>query len=94
MSGRPHLKLIASSASNTWGLFLLVLLLGYSLVEVPRALWHAAQRGWSLRHGYFRVAKLSAERSEAEEALDDVLDVSWLLAALCQTVYPLWRGFV
>ena len=53
-----------------------MLLLGYSLVEVPRALWHAAQRGWSLRHGYFRVAKLSAERSEAEEALDDVLDVS------------------
>ncbi|XP_043199835.1 LMBR1 domain-containing protein 2 homolog [Amphibalanus amphitrite] len=85
----PHLKLIASSASNTWGLFLLVLLLGYSLVEVPRALWHAAQRGWSLRHGYFRVAKLSAERSEAEEALDDVLDSLQLASEAISGSHPL-----
>ncbi|XP_037087798.1 LMBR1 domain-containing protein 2 homolog [Pollicipes pollicipes] len=85
----PHLKLIASSASNTWGLFLLVLLLGFSLVEVPRALWHAAQRGWSLRHGYFRAAKLSAERSEAEEALDDVLDSLQLAAEAISAAHPL-----
>ncbi|KAG7212051.1 hypothetical protein KM043_012407 [Ampulex compressa] len=47
------LKAIASSASNTWGLFLLVLLLGYALVE---------------------VAKLSLDKCEAEETVDDILE--------------------
>lgn len=67
------LKVVCVSASNTWGLFLLVLLLGYGLVEVPRGLWHSAQRGHALRHAYFRAAKLSLERAEAQERLDDLL---------------------
>ena len=29
-------KAIAAAAGNTWGLFVLVLMLGYGLVEVPR----------------------------------------------------------
>ena len=33
-------KAIAAAASNTWGLFVLVLMLGYGLVEVPRTLWN------------------------------------------------------
>ena len=33
-------KAIAASASNTWGLFVLVLMLGYGLVEVPRNFWN------------------------------------------------------
>eukprot|EP00106_Octopus_bimaculoides_P018897 XP_014786339.1 PREDICTED: LMBR1 domain-containing protein 2-like [Octopus bimaculoides] len=43
VAARPNLhidgdkiKVIGVTASNTWGLFLLVLLLGYGLVEVPR----------------------------------------------------------
>ncbi|XP_059476007.1 LMBR1 domain-containing protein 2 homolog isoform X2 [Neocloeon triangulifer] len=68
------LKVIASSASNTWGLFLLVLLLGHALVEVPRSLWRASSYGHSLSKAYFRTAKLSSERSESEEAVDDVLE--------------------
>ncbi|CAB3380908.1 LMBR1 domain-containing protein 2 homolog isoform X2 [Cloeon dipterum] len=68
------LKAIASSASNTWGLFLLVLLLGHALVEVPRSLWRASSYNYSLNKAYFRTAKLSSERSEAEEAVDDVLE--------------------
>ncbi|KAF4517528.1 hypothetical protein B566_EDAN005091 [Ephemera danica] len=68
------LKAIASSASNTWGLFLLVLLLGHALVEVPRSLWRASSCAHSLSRAYFRTAKLSAERGEAEEAVDDTLE--------------------
>ncbi|XP_066584136.1 LMBR1 domain-containing protein 2 homolog [Prorops nasuta] len=68
------LKTIASSASNTWGLFLLVLLLGYALVEVPRGLWNASKPGYTLNYSYFKAAKLSMDKSEAEERVDDILE--------------------
>ena len=68
------LKAIASSASNTWGLFLLVLLLGYALVEVPRGLWNNSKPGFTLQYAYFKLSKLSSEKAEAEEHMDDVLE--------------------
>ncbi|XP_058467220.1 LMBR1 domain-containing protein 2 homolog [Malaya genurostris] len=68
------LKAIASSASNTWGLFLLVLLLGYALVEVPRGLWNNSKPGFTLQYAYFKLSKLSTEKAEAEEHVDDVLE--------------------
>ncbi|XP_017777102.1 PREDICTED: LMBR1 domain-containing protein 2 homolog isoform X2 [Nicrophorus vespilloides] len=68
------LKAIASSASNTWGLFLLVLLLGYALVAVPRNLWNNSNQSYVLNHAYFKAAKLSADKAEAEEIVDDVLE--------------------
>lgn len=71
---RSKLKVICITASNTWGLFLLVLLLGYGLVEVPRTCWHNAKRGHMLQYIYFKASKLSTEKSEAEEVLEDVLD--------------------
>ena len=72
---RQKLKAIASSASNTWGLFLLVLLLGYALVEVPRKLWNGSKPGYTLNYSYFKVAKLSLDKCEAEETVDDILEV-------------------
>ncbi|KAJ8945114.1 hypothetical protein NQ318_001579 [Aromia moschata] len=68
------LKAIASSASNTWGLFLLVLLLGYALVEVPRKLWNNSNISYVLTQSYFKAAKLSSDKCEAEETVDDVLE--------------------
>ena len=41
-------KAIAASASNTWGLFVLVLMLGYGLVEVPRNCWNRSQKGFQV----------------------------------------------
>lgn len=68
------LKIIGVTASNTWGLFVLVLMLGYGLVEVPRSMWNNAKRGHKLSATYFKIAKLSTEKTEAEEALEDVLE--------------------
>ncbi|GAB1603134.1 LMBR1 domain-containing protein 2-like [Argonauta hians] len=68
------IKVIGVTASNTWGLFLLVLLLGYGLVEVPRTVWNSSKRGHMLSRTQFKIAKLSTEKSEAEEALEDVLE--------------------
>nr|CAG4645417.1 EOG090X03B7 [Lynceus sp. MCZ IZ 141354] len=71
----PKLKAIAAGASNTWGLFWLVLLLGYGLVDIPRSLWRAADPTKSLTRLYFKASKLSIEKSDAEESLDDYLEI-------------------
>lgn len=73
---REKLKVIGVTASNTWGLFLLVLLLGYGLVEVPRLVWNNAKHQYMLSRTYFKIAKQSTEKTEAEENLEDVLEVS------------------
>uniref|UniRef100_A0A7E4ZU73 LMBR1 domain-containing protein 2 n=1 Tax=Panagrellus redivivus TaxID=6233 RepID=A0A7E4ZU73_PANRE len=67
-----HLKVIIVSASNTWGLFLLTVLLGYGLVEVPRQLWQISNKGSRLEKTYFDVDRLSAEKNDAEETLREV----------------------
>lgn len=48
------LKIVCISASNTWGLFLLVVLLGYGLVEIPRACFNTSQHGRTLSYLYFK----------------------------------------
>ena len=72
---RGQIKVLAITASNTWGLFLLVLLLGYGLVEIPRLCWNYSKRRYSLERIYFKVAKMSLERIEAEEEQEDALAV-------------------
>merc|ERR1719219_2198107 len=84
-------KAIAAAASNTWGLFVLVLLLGYGLVEVPRNLWNRSQRGYQLLHAHFKLSKLMSEKSDAEEHLEDVLVVVQLLSneiSMADTLRP------
>lgn len=81
------LKAIASSASNTWGLFLLVLLFGYAFVEVPRNLWNNANRSFVLTKMYFKAAKLSSDKCEAEETVDDVLEVCVVIFYTILTAY-------
>lgn len=73
---RNQLQTIGIAAANTWGLFLLVLLLGYGLVEIPRSYWNGAKRGYLLMKTYFKAAKLMTEKADAEENLEDVMEVS------------------
>ncbi|XP_056637359.1 LMBR1 domain-containing protein 2 homolog [Diorhabda sublineata] len=84
------LKAIASSASNTWGLFLLVLLLGYALVEVPRKLWNKSNHSLILTESYFKVAKLSSDRCEAEETVDDVLESLQAVSLVVRPGHPFY----
>ncbi|CAH1775347.1 unnamed protein product [Owenia fusiformis] len=69
-----QIKVIGITASNTWGLFLVVLMLGYGLVEVPRTIWNNSKQGYMLKQIQFKLAKLSTEKSEAEENLEDCLE--------------------
>lgn len=63
---------IAVTASNTWGLIVLVILLGYGLVDIPRSAWHRSQANHSLNYSYFKVAKLRVDLEEAKSTLDNV----------------------
>ncbi|XP_063051764.1 G-protein coupled receptor-associated protein LMBRD2a [Engraulis encrasicolus] len=69
-----QLQVIGITAANTWGLFLLVLLLGYGLVEIPRSYWNASCHGHLLLKTYFKAAKLMTEKADAEENLEDVME--------------------
>uniref|UniRef100_A0A8C5DPH6 LMBR1 domain containing 2b n=1 Tax=Gouania willdenowi TaxID=441366 RepID=A0A8C5DPH6_GOUWI len=68
------LQTIGITAANTWGLFLLVLLLGYGLVEIPRSYWNASRHGHLLIKTYFKASKLMTEKVDAEENLEDVME--------------------
>lgn len=48
-SCRDGIKQIVIAASNTWGLLMLVVMLGYGLVDVPRWLWHRYHREFTLK---------------------------------------------
>ncbi|KAG8131172.1 putative Plasma membrane protein [Naja naja] len=71
-----QLQTIGIAAANTWGLFLLVLLLGYGLVEIPRSHWNGAKKGYLLMKTYFKAAKLMTEKADAEENLEDIMEAS------------------
>lgn len=75
VSLRYDLRTIGITAANTWGLFLLVLLLGYGLVEIPRSYWLASCHRHLLSKTYFKAAKLMTEKTDAEENLEDVMEV-------------------
>ena len=68
-----NLKLIGITASNTWGLLLLVFLMGYGLVELPRNAWNMSKPQLRLEQIYFRLSKLSTEKEDADDELADVL---------------------
>ena len=44
-------------------------------MEVPRSLWLVARHNHTLKHCYFRAAKLYTDMAEAEENLKEVTEV-------------------
>ncbi|KAK6103701.1 LMBR1-like membrane family protein [Brugia pahangi] len=79
-----HLKVILISASNTWGLFLLVILLGYGLIEVPRQFWQMGSRDYRLNKTYFDIDKLSTDKNDAEHAVREAYkEARSVLTLLC-----------
>lgn len=86
-----QLKVIGITASNTWGLFLLVLLLGYGLVDVPRTLWYKSMPSFQLKYVYFNLAKLHHEKIENEEILEEILGEVKQIAEKVKYNDPMWN---
>ncbi|CAH8510387.1 unnamed protein product [Dicrocoelium dendriticum] len=68
-----YLKVLLITAANTWGLFLVVLFLGYGLIEVPRSLWIAGKPIASLHRAYFVLNQKSVELADEEEKLREII---------------------
>eukprot|EP00045_Choanoeca_perplexa_P005641 m.47452 g.47452 ORF g.47452 m.47452 type:complete len:696 (+) comp13225_c0_seq1:95-2182(+) len=77
------LEQIIIAAANTWGLLLVVLMLGYGVVDIPRLLWRRASVDRTLRLYYFRLAKLNAELVEGESSLEESNRVAKDLLGKC-----------
>jgi hypothetical protein len=62
------------SASTTWGLFLLVLMLGYGLVQVPLNVYNHSRTSYLLSHVQFKLSQLYNEKIDIEERLESLVD--------------------
>ena len=47
----------------------------YLLGQVPRSLWNASRRMYTLNHCYFKAAKLCTDMSDADEKLSEAVEV-------------------
>lgn len=64
-----------TAAANTYGLFLLIAMLGHGLVNVPRRCWRRAKREMNLKRYQFDVARYDANLFDSTEALKKTLKV-------------------
>lgn len=58
--------------ANLFGLSLVVILLSYGLVDVPRTLWHAGDSRRALRYHEFLAPKVKDALNDADAHYDDV----------------------
>ncbi|KAF6778543.1 hypothetical protein AHF37_01774 [Paragonimus kellicotti] len=84
-----YLKVLLITTSNTWGLFLVVIFLGYGLVEVPRSLWTAGNPVASLQRAYFQLSKRNMELMDEEERLTEIVLQVDRIQLLLPTNHPL-----
>lgn len=64
---------VAMALGNTWGLVLLICLLGYGLVEIPRGFWRSADKEMELKRCRFEVVGARAALVAARESLAKTL---------------------
>ncbi len=56
-------------ASNTWGLVMIMVALGYSFFEVPRSMWERANRPAFLKLLHQRAASVASEAETGKVCL-------------------------
>ena len=64
---RNGLEQLAIASSNTWGLLLVVVMLGYGIVDVPRLFWRRYHTAYSLKMYRFRVGTMYHDLADAQE---------------------------
>ncbi|KFM23620.1 LMBR1 domain-containing protein 2-like protein [Auxenochlorella protothecoides] len=62
--------------SNAYGLFVIIALLGYGLVEVPRTLWRRSFPESRLKWHYHRVGRSAEKLADASTELEKVLAIA------------------
>jgi len=62
------------AAVNFYGMFLIVVMLGYGLVEVPMAIWRAADPVQALHSQEFRAGGVETRMIDAEDQVDEAVE--------------------
>jgi hypothetical protein len=62
------------AASNFYGLSLIVIMLGYGLVELPVSIWRAANAERMLASEFFRASTVETEMIDAEDFVDETVE--------------------
>jgi len=75
--------------ANTWGLLLLVLLMGYGLVEVPRNLWYSGNRNIALKRCHYKLSELHGKAIEQQDRLEQICNVVQALDRAVPSTSPL-----
>jgi hypothetical protein len=57
--------------SNCWGLFLIILLLGYGLVAIPRLLWYSGDADKILNYYWYELSELDETMIDTKFKLDE-----------------------
>jgi hypothetical protein len=66
-----HLPAFLMALSNCWGLFLIILLLGYGLVAIPRKLWYTGSVEKMLHYYQFQLAEVDETLIDTKFKLDE-----------------------
>lgn len=69
------LPVLVFTLSNTYGLIVLVALLGYGLVEIPRIFWRRSFPEARLKWHYHRVGRAAEKLTDASDELERVLAI-------------------
>mmetsp|Transcript_2981 Transcript_2981/g.2698 ORF Transcript_2981/g.2698 Transcript_2981/m.2698 type:complete len:239 (-) Transcript_2981:737-1453(-) len=59
--------------SNCWGLFLVIVFLGYGLVAIPKSFWYAGKSSDYLKYLYVKATILDEGIIEVKYKLDDII---------------------
>ncbi|CAO3673443.1 unnamed protein product [Rhizopus microsporus] len=72
---RDKIQSYVMAAANSWGLFLVIIFMGYGLVSVPRHFWHHGDFMRHLLQHYANAAKLKEEYMDSELELNEVAKI-------------------
>jgi hypothetical protein len=78
-----NFKVTVVAASTTWGLFLLVLMLGYGLVQVPSTVYNHSRTTYALSQIHFKLSQLYNEKIDIEERLETLIEE---VSKLCRQI--------
>eukprot|EP00474_Spongospora_subterranea_P010122 CRZ10580.1 hypothetical protein [Spongospora subterranea] len=70
-----NLLTLAMALANIWGLFLMVVLLGYGLVDIPRKLWNFGNTQLRARALYFQAVAIHDEYQDSTELISDTISM-------------------
>ncbi|OAD06099.1 hypothetical protein MUCCIDRAFT_159784 [Mucor lusitanicus CBS 277.49] len=66
LTTREGIQSYVMAAANSWGLFLVIVFMGYGLVSVPRSLWYSGSYDRHLFQHYANAARLKEECMDSE----------------------------